>query len=263
MERKRDPRAHTGHRGRMRQRVQLIGFEGLEPHEVIEFLLYYVIPRRDVNELAHRLIDRFGSVRGVLCAGIPELKSVHGVGERTARWLALVGEAALACEPLSAADRPMLRNCGDAFRFAARSERDLVAPCCVQLCLDVAGRLIFRKPICDSLSWGDPATLRSALSDGLISQARNVILLVCAGEQASEIQDYDAAHAASYAHTLGAADCELLDVILVGGGTLNSLRQAGLIPEVNRTPYALAIREDYARGMPEGALRVCDFRGEE
>ena len=56
--------AHSVHRNRLRQRVLSGGFEGLQPHEIIEFLLYYAIPRQDVNELAHALIRRFGSVQG-------------------------------------------------------------------------------------------------------------------------------------------------------------------------------------------------------
>ena len=261
MERTRDPRAHGGHRSRMRQRVQSKGFEGLEPHEIIEFLLFYAIPRQDVNELAHRLIDRFGSVRDVLNAEIPELESVPGVGKRTARWLALVGEAAAACANLSAEDRPMLKNCMDAFRYAAQAERKLVPPCCVQLCLDSAGRLLYRRMICDSLSWGEPATLREALEDMLASQARCAILLVFAGERSLEPQEYDAEHAAGYAGTLRAADCELLDVILVGGGALNSMNRAGLIPEAEEEFLrARAVREDYLRDMPAGDLLVQDFR---
>ena len=260
MERTRDAAAHSGHRNRMRQRVQTRGFEGLEPHEIIEFLLFYAIPRRDVNELAHQLIDRFGSVRDVLNAGIPALKSVPGVGPRTAEWLALVGEAAAACGNLSAEDRPLLKNCMDAFRYATRADRELASPCCVQLCLDVAGRLLFRRVICDSLSWGEPATLRRALGDMLASQARCSILLILAGAREIEPQEYDAEHAALYADTLRAADCQLVDVILVGNGKLDSLNRAHLIPANEETEYARAVREDYLRNMPAGDLRVRDFR---
>ena len=129
MERTRNPAAHGGHRARMRQKVQSKGFEGLEPHEIIEFLLFYAIPRQDVNELAHRLIDRFGSVRGVLSAELPELESVPGIGARTARWLALVGEGVAACADLSAEDRPRINNFRAAYRIAAQMEREITPPC--------------------------------------------------------------------------------------------------------------------------------------
>ena len=88
---------HGGHRARLRQKVRDQGLEALAPHEIMEFLLYYAIPRQDVNTLAHRLIERFGSVEAVLHAEVPELMQVEGMGRRNAEYLARVGEAASAC----------------------------------------------------------------------------------------------------------------------------------------------------------------------
>ena len=51
---------HEGHRKRLRQRARATQLEGFQPHEVLELLLTYAIPRQDVNPLAHALIDRFG-----------------------------------------------------------------------------------------------------------------------------------------------------------------------------------------------------------
>ena len=263
MEKRRDSEAHGGHRSRMRQRVRSEGFEGLEPHEIIEFLLFYAIPRQDVNELAHRLIERFGGVREVLGAEPAALARVPGVGTRTAKWLALVGEAVAACAPLGAEDRPQLRNCVDAFRLAVRTRRELPPPCCVQLCLDAAGRLLYRRPVCASLSWGEPDALRAALGDMLGAQANSAILLLLTGNRAPEPGGYDVDRARRYADALRAADCELLDVILVGGDDLFSMRRAGMIPDAEVNAAALALREDYQRDMPEGELRAEDFRERE
>lgn len=231
----------------MRQRVQSRGFEGLEPHEIIEVLLFYAISRQDVNELAHRLLDRFGSVQGVLTAEIPDLESVPGVGAYTARWLALVGEAAAACATLSADDRPSLENYRRAYRFAERMEPQMIPPCCVQLCLDPRRRLLYRREICNSLSWGETATLREALADVFASRARSVILLIHTGKQEPMPKDYDIAHAADYAAALRAADCGLLDVIFVSGSVVNSMNRLGLIPGEEGNFIARVVREDYLR----------------
>ena len=64
---------HAGHRERLKKRAQEVGLTALPPHEVIELLLFYAVPRQDVNELAHALIDRFETVTGVLSAGEEEL----------------------------------------------------------------------------------------------------------------------------------------------------------------------------------------------
>ena len=157
--------AHSGHRNRLRQRVLSGGFEGLQPHEIIEFLLYYAIPRQDVNELAHALIRRFGSVQGVLDADPEELGAVKGVGRRTAEVLALVGEAAAASARLKPEDKPFLGRYLDVQRFALRRARAVAAPASAQLCLDMEGRLLYQRMLCPSLSWGEPETLRAALAD--------------------------------------------------------------------------------------------------
>ena len=64
---------HAGHRSRMRQRFLETGFAGFPPHEVLEMLLYYGIPRRDTNPLAHKLLAEYGSLHSVLCADPEEL----------------------------------------------------------------------------------------------------------------------------------------------------------------------------------------------
>ena len=81
---------HGGHRGRMKQRYLSQGLDGFSDHEVLELLLYYAIPRADVNPLAHRLIDHFGSLHAVLDAEVGELTEVAGVGESTALLLRFV-----------------------------------------------------------------------------------------------------------------------------------------------------------------------------
>lgn len=75
---------HTGHRERMKAEFLARGLEGWPDHRVLEFLLFYSIPQGDVNGLAHQLIERFGSLAGVLDASVEELRKVKGVGEHTA-----------------------------------------------------------------------------------------------------------------------------------------------------------------------------------
>lgn len=78
---------HDGHRQRMKEKM-LNHSEALVAHEVIETLLFYSIPRKNVNELAHKLLDRFGgSIRNMLDADASVLQSVDGIGENTACFL--------------------------------------------------------------------------------------------------------------------------------------------------------------------------------
>ena len=67
---------HDGHRGRVKLRFLKEGLHNFAPHEVIELLLFFGIPVKDTNELAHELLERFGSLSGVLEAPYEELKRV-------------------------------------------------------------------------------------------------------------------------------------------------------------------------------------------
>ena len=81
---------HAGHRSRVKTEFLARGLEGWPDHRVLELLLFYAIPQGDVNALAHELIDRFGSLAGVLDASADELQKVPGVGEHTAVLLRLI-----------------------------------------------------------------------------------------------------------------------------------------------------------------------------
>ena len=81
---------HDGHRARMKQQLMEHGLDTMSDHTVLELLLYYAIPRRDTNELAHSLLARFGSLAGVFEASIQDLQSVPGVGEHAACLIHLI-----------------------------------------------------------------------------------------------------------------------------------------------------------------------------
>lgn len=78
---------HADHRDRMRERVRESGIESLREHEVLEYLLYFAIPRQDTNPIAHRLIDHFGNFCNVLEASEEELATVQGIGTASARLI--------------------------------------------------------------------------------------------------------------------------------------------------------------------------------
>ena len=85
---------HAGHRQRMRERFLSQGLDGFADHEVLELMLTYAIPQKNVNPLAHRLLDRFATLHSVLEAPVGELVKVEGVGEYAATLLTLFSHAA-------------------------------------------------------------------------------------------------------------------------------------------------------------------------
>lgn len=85
---------HEGHRKRMKERFMKSGLDDFAPHNVLELLLFYSIPRGDTNPVAHRLIEAFGSLSGVFDATPEELMKVSGVGESTAILISMVPQMA-------------------------------------------------------------------------------------------------------------------------------------------------------------------------
>lgn len=81
---------HDGHRARMKLQLMEHGLDTMNDHEVLELLLYYAIPRRDTNILAHSLLEHFGSLAGVFEASPRDLQSVSGIGEHAACLIHLI-----------------------------------------------------------------------------------------------------------------------------------------------------------------------------
>lgn len=86
-----DKNLHDGHRERVREKYMADGsLEGYAPHNILELLLFYALPRGNTNELAHKLINRFGCLSAVLDASVTELMKVDGVGKSTAVFLSML-----------------------------------------------------------------------------------------------------------------------------------------------------------------------------
>ena len=87
---------HDGHRQRVLSSILESGIDGMHPHEILEALLFFAIPRRDTNEIAHELLDSFGSLRAVFDAPVEELVKVRGMGTYSATLIKMVPQLARA-----------------------------------------------------------------------------------------------------------------------------------------------------------------------
>jgi DNA repair protein RadC len=81
---------HDGHRERLRKSYLEHGLMSMNDINALELLLFYAIPRRDTNEIAHHLLERFGSLDAVFSAPVEELREVDGIGESAAALIALI-----------------------------------------------------------------------------------------------------------------------------------------------------------------------------
>ena len=83
---------HDGHRQRLKDRFCKEGLDNFNDLYVLELLLFYSVSRKDTNLIAHKLLDKFGTLQQVLDASRGELMKVEGVGEHTAIFLSLIRE---------------------------------------------------------------------------------------------------------------------------------------------------------------------------
>lgn len=167
---------HDGHRERVRKRFLENELNGFADHEALELLLYYAIPQGDVNPLAHELMDRFGSLSGVLSAPIELLTQTKGVGERTAVLLRL---APLIAQKARLADleRELALNTREhvgAYLLELFSlERNETV---YQLCLDAKGKLLSCKRLGEGCVSAVTVDIRKVVQNAILSSASSVIL---------------------------------------------------------------------------------------
>lgn len=145
MEGKKPGSVHAGHRARIRERFLQQGFEGFSDHEILELLLTYAIPQRDVNPLAHQLIDHFGSLSAVFDAHVSELEKVPGMGRTAATLLCMVPQLTSRYQFSAMGDKPELSTLAKAKQYCkalfvgVHEERFYI------ICLDHHGRVIHRE----------------------------------------------------------------------------------------------------------------------
>lgn len=81
---------HTGHRTRLKESFRDGNADTFSDHVILELLLFYSIPRKDTNEIAHKLIGEFGSLEELFNASYNAILKVDGVGEETATLIKII-----------------------------------------------------------------------------------------------------------------------------------------------------------------------------
>lgn len=167
---------HDGHRQRLKRRFLEEGLENFDEVNVLELLLFYAIPQKDTNPIAHDLLARFGSLAGVLEAPAEALRAVPGVGEHAATLIALttalsryymVSRAQAACVLTTVA------QCGDYLvpRFFGLRDETV----CL-LCLDAKCQVLCCKTVGHGSVNSAGVPMRKIIEQALAANATSVIL---------------------------------------------------------------------------------------
>lgn len=171
-----DGKLHSGHRSRVKQEFRQRGLDALPEHRVLELLLFYAIPQGDTNTLAHRLIERFGSLSGVLDASIEDLCAVPGVGEHTATLLRMIpglcGRYVASRSRLDGIvdNSARVREVLEPYFFGARNEMVYV------LCLDGKHKVLGVRKITEGTVSAAEVTTRRITEEAMSLRASAIIL---------------------------------------------------------------------------------------
>ena len=141
---------HDGHRDRVRKRFEENGLEGFYDHQVLEFLLFYGIPRKDTNDIAHNLLNKFGSLSAMFDTTVESLEE-SGLSYNAAILIKLISEVCARYYQ----DKYHQKEDDDSNmedfiipHFIGRNEEQLFV-----ILLDPNGKMIF----CDVISRGVPS----------------------------------------------------------------------------------------------------------
>ena len=220
---------HAGHRKRLKERFLRDGLSSFTERETLEMLLMYAIPQKDVSPLAGSLLERFGSLAGVLDAEGRALTECEGVGEHAALLLQLMPQLFGRYEQSRLGERPALTDPASTVRYAktlfagAQEERVFL------ICLDLSGRVL-RAAL---LRWGtlDEVALypREVVEQALQAHAHAVILAHNhpGGTPYPSSADVETTH--RVVDALGIVGIRALDHVIISGGAAYSMASGGLI----------------------------------
>lgn len=127
---------HDGHRERLKERFAEYGLDNFSDLNTLELLLFYAIPRRDTNPIAHELLNRFGSLEAVMNASERELMEVPGIGRNAAILMRLVPQIVKKSQVSKASEIRFISNSTDAGKYMLprfMNEQDEVV---YMMCLD-------------------------------------------------------------------------------------------------------------------------------
>ena len=222
------PISNSGHRARVRERFRKEqGFDSFKDHEVLELLLTYGAPRRDMKETAKRLIATFGSLKGVFEARPEQLITVKGVGEMQATLIGMVlplTRVCMRCEmeaPKQIPNRRQLELYCKSMQLGRRVEAFWV------ICVNAQCRVLGSRMIAEGSLSEVSAYPRLVMETALNYNAHSVFF--ChnhpGGTCAPSAEDISST--LQLQRLLGGVGILVLDHMIIAGGDVYSMAQHG------------------------------------
>lgn len=222
-----DTPIHADHRQRMKNRFLNSGLDDFSDVQVLEMLLFYCIPRKDTNPIAHKLISNFGSFSQVMEAPAEELAKVEGVGMQAATFLSFVTQVGRYYMVNQAQQNTVLttiNECGKylmPYFYGRRNETVYL------LCLDAKCKVLCCKKIGEGSVNSAGVPIRRIVETALGANATSVILAHNHPSGIATPSEEDMHTSCRVAAALSTVDIVLADHIVVSDDDFVSLKQTG------------------------------------
>ncbi len=220
---------HTGHRLRMKERFLKMGLESFEPHEVLELLLTYSIPRRNTNLIAHKLIDTFGSISAVFDAPFEALVSIDGITENSATLIKMIPQI-LRFYTSETDDNKCLNTIERVRKYFSVSFIGLTNEEFKVCCLDNGLNVISCTTVAKGTNKSASISARQIAEAAFKANSTNIIIAHNHPDALCSPSDADKVITRKLRSSLKALDIDILDHIIVGKDGVLSFKEIGLIP---------------------------------
>ena len=218
---------HDGHRQRLKDRFLREGLDGFTDIQVLELLLFYAVPRRDTNPIAHALLERFGSLAKVLDAPVVKLTQVDGISENGATFLKLVREIERRYA-LSQGEEIILNTIDDCCEYLTHFFKGKRNETVFLLSLDAKLKLLSCREVGEGSVNYASVPIRRCVEMALEDGATSVILAHNHPSGLAVPSNDDIATTRRLAMALSAVEIQLVDHIVVADDDYVSMVQSGI-----------------------------------
>ena len=218
-----------GHRQRLRERFRSSGGEGFADYELLELLLTYAIPRRDVKPLAKTLIEKNGSLKGVLNLPVETLSSQMGLGPGGALLIPLVRRVMDRFMETRVKESDLLNSPHAVVAYCRASLEGLKNEVFDVIYLSTKNRVIGRERLSEGTIDQTVVHARRLLSGALEANAASLIFVHNhpSGDPAPSLEDKQLTR--RLADAAATLSITVHDHIIVGNGRHFSFRDQGLL----------------------------------
>lgn len=216
---------HIGHRTRMKARFAQTGFDGMATHEMLELLLYYAIPQGDTNPIAHRLVNEFGSLSGVLDASVEDLMQVEGIGPHAATLISMLPKMFRAYQADLLRTHQTINTSEVAKEYCRVLLSGLVKENFYVICLDNKNKVLNAKKICEGTI--DAVSFYPRVILEAIFRSNGTKAILCHNHPSGIMKpsDLDIKATLEIKKVLDGVDIQLMDHIIVGKESAISMVQ--------------------------------------